>query len=499
MSRWFDADKVGLRQIAERLVERRGFGIIGAELYQNAMDTNATVCEITLEKTMTRGWYTLLCEDNDPVGFADLTHAYTVFAPSLKKYDAEKAGRFNLGEKVVLAFCREARVETTKGTVTFDAKGRSEQPRRKRDVGTKFWAVIECTPERCDEFIAQMRRIIVKPGLKLTVNGVLVPERQPISTFEETLLTEHGDELRSTRRKCAVEIYQPQDGLTAMLYELGIPVVETGDKWHYSVRQKVPLNADRDNVPPAFLRDLRAFVFNHMHQHVTTEDTEESWVSDATSDEKVTDKALTDFKTKKFGVNAVAEDPFNRDANAAALTDGRTLIPKHGLTKGQRENLKTRGLLVSSTQAFPTAGKGAYSDDPGAAPVAIVPESEWSEGMREILDYTRGVAERLIGKSLVIRFVHWPRRDGGTWRACYGAGHLLGFSFFDYNVGVLGKQWFANGVTEDTDSLILHELGHEFCTNHADENYYRALTRLGARLKAAALAEPEWFCRFQHR
>ena len=59
--------------------------------------------------------------------------------------------------------------------------------------------------------------------------------------------------------------------------------------------------------------------------------------------------------------------------------------------------------------------------------------------------------------------------------------------FFDYNVGVLGRRWFENGVTEDTDSLILHELGHEFCTNHADENYYRALTRLGARLKAAAL------------
>jgi hypothetical protein len=43
------------------------------------------------------------------------------------------------------------------------------------------------------------------------------------------------------------------------------------------------------------------------------------------------------------------------------------------------------------------------------------------------------------------------------------------------------------------DSLILHELGHEFCTNHADEDYYRALTRLGASLKTAALAEPEWF------
>lgn len=497
MSRWFEADKTGLRQIAERLVERRGFGILGAELYQNVMDTNATVCAITLEKANSRGWYELSCEDNDPIGFADLSHAYTVFAPSLKKHDAEKAGRFNLGEKIVLAFCREARIETTRGTVVFNGKGREEQSRRRRDVGTKFWALIECTAERYDEFLAHLRRILVKSGLTLTVNGASIPEQKPIAVFEETLLTEHGDDLKSTKRKCAVEIYQPHDGQPAMLYELGIPVVETGDKWHYSVRQKVPLNAERDNVPAAYLRDLRAFVFNHMHEHVTPEDTEEVWISDATSDKKVTDTALADFKEKKFGANAVAEDPFNRDANAAALTDGRTVIPRHGLTKGQRDNLKERGLLVSSTQAFPTAGKGAYSDDPNAPPVEVIPEPDWSEGMLAIFDYTQGVAQRLIGKTLIIRFVHWPRREGGTWRACYGAGHVLGMSMFDYNVGVLGRQWFGNGVTEDTDSLILHELGHEFCTNHADENYYRALTKLGARLKAAAIAEPTWFRRFQ--
>ena len=68
MSRWFEADKVGLRQIAERLVERRGFGILGTELYQNVMDTSATVCTITLEKTKSRGWYELSCEDDDPLG-----------------------------------------------------------------------------------------------------------------------------------------------------------------------------------------------------------------------------------------------------------------------------------------------------------------------------------------------------------------------------------------------------------------------------------------------
>lgn len=211
------------------------------------------------------------------------------------------------------------------------------------------------------------------------------------------------------------------------------------------------------------------------------------WTEEASSDDKATPEALGTFKKQKYGENAVAEDPLNPDANAAAGVDGRTLIPSHGLTKGQRANLKKHG---------PTAGKGVYSDDPDAPPVEVISEEQWTDGMSEIFEYTQGVAKRLIGKELMIRFVRWPRREGGTWRACYGTGHLLGLSLFGYNVGILGKAWFINGVTEDTDSLILHELGHEFCTNHADEQYYRALTKLGAGLKAAALKEPDWFKEF---
>jgi hypothetical protein len=498
--KWFDADKEGLRKIGERLVERRGFGIIGAELYQNVMDTNATECRITLTKLSNKHAAELVCEDNDPEGFTNLTHAYTVFAPSLKKADPTKGGRFNIGEKFVLAFCREAKIETTKGTVEFDAEGRHEYPRRKRKVGTKFWAVIDCTNERFDQFVQAMRRIIVKPGLRLFVNDEEVPHRRPIAVFEETLATEKADEkgnLRPTQRKSGVEIYEVAEGEIAMLFELGIPVVETGDKWHYSVQQKVPLNVDRDNVTPAFLRDLRTYVFNHMHKQINEDDTEAEWVNEATSDEKVTLEALADFKKKKYGEDAVAEDPFNPDANAAAMVDGRTVIPKHGLSQGQRENLKKIGLLPSSSQAYPTAGKRAYSDDPDARPINVIPRDKWTEGMKLCYEYTQGVAERLIGKRLDIQFVSWTKRDGGTWRACYGTGWLLGLPEFHYNVGILGKRWFDNGVTEDMDSLILHELGHEYCTNHADKEYYRALTKLGAKLKAAALADPEWFKRFE--
>lgn len=452
MWKWFDADKEGLRQIAERLVERRGFGIIGAELYQNVMDTDATECVITLEKGRGRGSYHLTCEDNDPAGFPNLRDAYTVFAPSHKKSDPEKAGRFNIGEKFVLAFCREAWIETTKGTVVFGARGRTERPRSRRKVGTKFSAVIECNEERKREFLTHMQRILVRPGFTLRVNDVVIPERTPLAEFEETLVTEHGDDLRATKRRCTVEVYKLVEGETAMLYELGIPVVETGDKWHYSVGQKVPLNMDRDNVTPAYLRDLRTYVYNHLHRGVSSEDTEDRWVEEATSDPKVTDEALTYFKRRKFGDSAVAEDPFNRDANAAALTDGRTLITKHGLTKGQRENLKERGLLISSSEAYPTAGKGAYSDDPEAEPVEEIPESKWSKGMREIFEYTQGVARRLISKKIEVRFVNGR---GCRWSACYCTGHLIGRPSFDYNVTVLGRRWFANGVTESTDDLIL--------------------------------------------
>ena len=49
---------------------------------------------------------------------------------------------------------------------------------------------------------------------------------------------------------------------------MGIPVVKPGDKgddepFHLNVHQKVPLNMDRDNVTPAYLKLLRREVLNH--------------------------------------------------------------------------------------------------------------------------------------------------------------------------------------------------------------------------------------------
>jgi hypothetical protein len=59
----------------------------------------------------------LVVQDDAPEGFRDLTHAFTLFAESAKKTNPEQRGRFNLGEKLVLAMCDEVTIRTTKAAV----------------------------------------------------------------------------------------------------------------------------------------------------------------------------------------------------------------------------------------------------------------------------------------------------------------------------------------------------------------------------------------------
>jgi hypothetical protein len=491
MSDWFVAHKDGLRQVHERLVDRRGFGLIGGELYQNVADTDATLCKIDIKKVPNKPRIIITVED-DGHGFHDLTHAWTMYAPSEKKGDPTKAGRFNVGEKVVLSFANEAEIYTTSGTVIFNDTGRHEKPRRKRERGTVFTAELACNQERYDQLMVYMRTIIVRPGLKLIVNGDEVPVRHPIHTFECSLQTEIGDDLRKTIRSTEVQVYETSGDEVAMLYELGIPVVETGDRWHYSVQQKVPLNIDRDNVTPAFLRSVRVAVFNEMHNRIAEDDTTAMWVEEASSDSKCTDDAAETLRVKKYGEKSVAFDPTNPEANNEAAAHGFTVIPSRGLTSGQRDNLKRAGTLQSSSAAFPTAGRGAYGEG-GGDQVKIIGEDKWTPGMRLIHEYTKECAKRLMKRPLQVQFVHVDKFAYKRWAACYGRGHLGGNPTFQYNVFVLGYKWFDKGVTEAVDALMIHEFGHEYESNHLSEEYYDALCMLGAKLKRAVMDDPEWF------
>src|SRR4028119_1041996 len=107
---WFSVDKEGLG----KLLAERGAPFAVLELVQNALDTKASEVTIELSEFST-GLYRLTVTDNDPSGFSDLAHSFTLFAESEKKGNAKLRGRFNLGEKFVLALCESAEVRSTKG------------------------------------------------------------------------------------------------------------------------------------------------------------------------------------------------------------------------------------------------------------------------------------------------------------------------------------------------------------------------------------------------
>jgi len=482
---WFEVDRKGMRQVNQRIVDRRGFGIMMGELYQNVMDTDATECFITTTNLEGRSRVEVVITDNGP-GFARLSDAWTMFAPSMKKDDPTKAGRFNLGEKMVLSFCHSAQIETTSGTVEFneDDDDRKLDVRRKYADGTRVTLELMCNQKQFDEMLDYIPTLIVREGLRLCVNGAEIHHREPIATWEETIPTEIGEDLRKSRRKTEVRIYEPEIGEVPMLYEMGIPVVETGDKWHVSVEQKVPLNTERDNVTPSFLKEVRVSVVNNMHEQLDEEDTQAAWVNEATSDKRCNDDASETFRIKKYGEKSVAFDPSNPEANAVAMSEGYTIIPSRGLTSGQRDNLKGAGTLSSSSQEFPTAGVGAYSDDPTSPPVEVLAEDDLTEAMVEVRQYSKVLGMELLGVAISVRFVRMKRFPGKPWIAAFGAKQL------DFNVHKIGKKAFATKYavgTENLDSLLIHEFGHHFESDHLSSKYHEALCNLGAKLKAVTL------------
>ena len=99
INNWFDVDKVGL----SKLLQRREKSFLVYELIQNAWDQNVTKVDVSLERIEGKRCVRIVVSDDDPEGFQELAHAFTLFAESTKKKDPTKRGRFNIGEKWVLA------------------------------------------------------------------------------------------------------------------------------------------------------------------------------------------------------------------------------------------------------------------------------------------------------------------------------------------------------------------------------------------------------------
>lgn len=458
---WFEVDKGGLRQ----LLEGRDKAFIIRELVQNAWDEpGVTRCDVTLEIGPGRSMARLIVTDDAPEGFVDITHAYTLFAHTRKRASADRRGRFNMGEKQVLALCTEARIVTTTGTIIFKGTERS-RGRERTEVGSEFRAMIPMTRTEIVEAVAAARTFLPPENIQYTVNGEKVGWRGPRNALAATLTTEYEDaegRYRTTRRKTTIDVHVPREGERAMIFEMGLPIVETGDLYHYNIGQRVPMNMDRDNVSAAFLRDVRAEVLNATADRISTNNISDAWVRDAMSDERIATEAVQRVIQTRYGDKVAVGVPGDAKSREEAISRGYRVVTGSEMSESEWDAVRAAGAIESTTALFPVVQADAQRFD----------DLKITDAMRKVEVWAKRLAHQVFGFTLKVQFIE----STGNVLADYEADrHLLRF-----NVGQLGTAWFE-GSRHEILKLIVHELGHEG-GGHLEHGYHECLCEIAAHL-----------------
>ena len=257
---WFEIDRNGLRELQAGKPKH----YILRELIQNAFDEPITEVRATLNYD--KGKTTIMVEDDSPVGFRDLKDSYTLFKHTYKRKNPEKRGRFNVGEKQAFSICESARVETTKGTIIFDKKGRRKSS-KKTEKGTRVIVEVKSNKKEYEEMLSVIKTYLVPKGISFIVNDETISFKEPYKIFEAKLITEIEQDniLKRTTRNTKVHILKSE---ISYLYEMGIPVCEIECEFGIDVQQKIPLSSDRETISPSFLRDLFAEVLNQTYEEI---------------------------------------------------------------------------------------------------------------------------------------------------------------------------------------------------------------------------------------
>lgn len=481
---WFSVDKDGLA----KLLERKGKAFVLYELLQNAWDTMAQNITVSLNPVPGRPQVEVVVEDDNADGFTNLKHAFTLFAESEKKGDPSKRGRFNLGEKLVLALCEEAEIKSTKGSVRFDKNGRTET-RSKTEKGSRFWGIVRMTRDELAETLKSLDLLIAPDNMTTTVNGQGMVVRPILHSLQVKLPTEYADSegvLRRSSQSTMVSTHPIYDDEKPWLYEMGIPVVELdgGEPWHVNVHQKIPLNFDRDNVTPAYLRTLRVHLLNATHNDLKEEHLEKEWVTMGSSNPDVSKDAMESVLDGRFGTSRASFDPNDREANKQLMNEGFTIVSGGSLSAHQWANAKDMVLLQPAGRIRPSGVK--YSED-GPSEKVIHP-TDYSEGMTRMVAYLGAFSALLLGRRVGIEIVNEFGRPQTAWFMDAPSAPLIKF-----NLARLGHAWFDGTITDSHHELLVHELAHAKVSDHLTREFADEVGRLGCKLARLALNRPEIF------
>ena len=286
-----------------------------------------------------------------------------------------------------------------------------------------------------------------------------------------------GDLVRSARPRIA--LFSLREGEQATIYELGIPVVTTGDVFHYDVRQRIPLAINRNNVSPAYLRRLRAAVLDVTVNELTPEQAANRGVTDGIALAKPeTRVALLDTR---FGKNRYIPD-FNRESSGELFSEGATPVAPGTFDGDTWAALKDADAIKSANQLRPKLTVAGVAFDPDKV----------TGGMELFRRFAEYVCRLTLGKEIT----EWTWSDtpqASTLAQCGPRGG--GGVALTINVANLGVDWFNNpsATTVKHIDLIIHELGHHDGALDCTREHANEMTRIAARLAVAMVTDPKKF------
>jgi hypothetical protein len=280
-----------------------------------------------------------------------------------------------------------------------------------------------------------------------------------------------------------------------MIYERGIPVVEIDGKYHVSVEQKIPLNTERDNVTPAYLRTIHTAVVNEMHEHLTSEDVAKPWVQTALEQTgKIRPEATRMVVSTLFGEGAVAFDPTSPGSNREAAAANAPVVPKGALSKDAWKSVKQAEALPPAREVFPV-------DMPDKEPRRVLDPIEYNPDQRQFARLIEDLSPSLIGHAVKVRIIE---DDDATFRGCTRWNETIndkgisrfkeGSYVFEINLAFHDcSNWEGNFY------LMIHEMAHHAVqrNDHLLKTFYITVNQLGAKLMRLALERPELFASTQ--
>jgi hypothetical protein len=469
MRPWFAVSEKGLKELLSG--KKKTFVI--NELVQNCFDEPITKCIVDIK--WNSGKVLLSVEDDSPEGFRNIEHAYTLFADTYKRSSPIHRGKYNIGEKLVLAICLNhgATISTTKGTVEFHPlKGRIHHWSIRREKGSIFTGTFRATKDEYNELIEHAKKILPPANIEYYVNQELIKSKVVFKSFKSKLITEIYDydigNWKTIKRETEVHLVESQG--QSYVFEMGIPIMATDCKWHIDVQQRVPLTLDRESIRPSYLQDLYAEVLNNTYADVKEENASEIWVRTATKDERASKDAVKTIMEKRFGDKFLVRNPKDPIANDDAIAHGYNLISGSELSGEEWDQIKKHDVAQTTTERFGKTGLPTATFD------AQTPEQ------RKIKDFAIKIAKEFLGIDIQVDFIkEWKISDGGY----YGNRRLT------FNLARLPKDFFDE-VTGDNLDLIIHEIAHEKGM-HTEIKYLRCITKLAGKLIMKALKDPSFF------